>query len=127
MRALSMCIVACLVAACRSATPPMQACTLIGCSDGVTIIVAGAPPARYTVALELPDGRRRSLRCEAAAGCAAGLFFEDVSAEQVTVEISSDAGTSVHEVRPSYVESQPNGPDCPPVCRQARVEVRFDP
>ena len=33
---------------------------------------------------------------------------------------------SQQEVVPSYVVSQPNGPDCPPVCRQSSFELQLD-
>ncbi len=107
--------------------PPMQICTKIGCSDGLTMVVENAPAAPYTVEVALPDGTSRTERCEAASGCDAGLFFEGVTAEEVTVRITGTAGTSSQAIRPEYAETQPNGPGCPPTCRQARVQVRYNP
>jgi hypothetical protein len=111
--------------ACSGSAPEVRACTMIGCSDGLTVTVANAPPAAYTVEVILPDGSVRSGRCEVAAQCANGVFVENVSAEQVTVRIVSGASSSSQVVRPQYTVSQPNGPDCPPTCRQARAQVQY--
>ena len=116
------------LAGCRSTLQPdMQACTLIGCSDGITVVVQNAPAAPYTVEVVVPGGATRSMRCEVASGCGSGVFVEGVSAAQVTVRIVAAAGTSSHNVQPAYTESRPNGANCPPLCRQARVEVRYAP
>lgn len=113
--------------ACQPTPPTTQVCTLIGCSDGVTVVVQNAPPTPYTVQVTLPDGSRRAARCEAAPGCGAGVFVADVSADELTVEVIGSGGRSSQVVRPSYEVSRPNGPSCPPVCRQARVQVRYAP
>lgn len=115
-----------LLNGCQPAARPMQACTMIGCSDGVTVVVRDAPPAPYAVRLTLPDGTRRVARCEAARGCAAGLFVPDVSGDELQVEVLGPVATST-VVHPRYTESRPNGPSCPPVCRQARIEIRYTP
>ena len=107
--------------------PPPRACTKIGCSDGITVVVKNAPAVPYTVEVVLPDGTSRTSRCEAAPGCDAGLFFEEVTAEELTVRVTAGAGSSSQVVRPSYQTAQPNGPGCPPVCKQARVSVRYAP
>jgi len=122
-------LVLALLSGCRPASPaadpPIQICTKIGCSDGLTVVVENAPAAPYTVEVGLPDGTSRTAPCEA--GCDGGLFFEGVTADEVTVRITGSAGTSSQSVRPTYTDSRPNGPDCPPVCRQARVQVRYAP
>jgi hypothetical protein len=100
---------------------------MIGCSDGITVVVEDAPPAPYTVEVVLPDGTSRTARCEPAHACDAGLFVEGVTAEQMTVRVTGGAGSSSQVVRPSYETSQPNGPGCPPICKQARVQVRYAP
>lgn len=107
--------------------PPPQACTQIGCSDVLTVVVENAPPTPYTVEVILPDDTRRTARCEAGPGCNAGLFFEGVTSEEVTVRITDGAGSSSEVVHPNYHVVQPNGPGCPPICKQARVQVRYAP
>lgn len=113
--------------ACQPTPPTTQVCTRIGCSDGVTVVVQNAPAAPYTVRVTLPDGSQRTARCEAAPGCDAGVFVADVSADELTVEVVGRGDSSSQVVQPSYEESRPNGPYCPPVCRQARVQVRYAP
>ena len=100
---------------------------MIGCSDGLNVVVENAPAPPYTVEVILPDGTRRTARCEAAPGCEAGLFVEGVTAEEVTVRVDAGAGSSSQVVRPQYETAQPNGPGCPPVCKQARVTVPYAP
>ncbi|HVF59584.1 MAG TPA: hypothetical protein VNJ70_07235 [Thermoanaerobaculia bacterium] len=107
--------------------PEPKACTMIGCSDGITVVVENAPAPPYTVEVILPDGTSRTSRCEAAPGCDAGLFFEGVTAEELTVRVTAGAGSSSEVVHPTYHVVQPNGPGCPPICKQARVQVRYAP
>lgn len=117
-----------LLGGCRTSSPPVRACTLIGCSDGITVVVQNAPATPYTVEVTREDGTRRTARCEAAGGCGAGLLFEGISDARVTIRvIIGDAGASSSVVRPGYVESRPNGPGCPPTCRHARVQVTYAP
>jgi hypothetical protein len=119
-----------LLSGCQTAPasdPPMQICTKIGCSDGLTVVVENAPPVPYTVEAALPDGTSRTAQCDASPGCDEGVFLADVTADEVTVRITASAGTSSQVVRPEYVETQPNGPGCPPTCKQARVQVRYSP
>ena len=121
-------VVLSLLPGCQTPPPaPERACTLIGCSDGITVVVENAPAPPYTVEVVLPDGTSRTSRCEAAPGCDAGLFVEGVTAEEVTVRVTAGAGSSSQVVRPSYETAQPNGPGCPPICKQARVQVRYAP
>ena len=114
------------LSACRGAPPVGQACTLIGCSDGITVVVTNAPATAYSVEVILPDGTARTTSCDIAGQCGNGLFVENVSAEQVTIRVSGGGRTTSQVVRPQYAESQPNGPDCPPTCRHARVQVDFN-
>lgn len=114
--------------ACNNRQPePVQACTLIGCSDGVTVTVENAPAAPYTIEVGLPDGSSRSTRCEPTHDCAGGVFVEGVTGDRLAVRVTGANGTSTHTVTPRYAELTPNGPQCGPVCRQARVTVRHTP
>jgi hypothetical protein len=127
-------LVLALLSGCRPApspdptpAPSLQICTKIGCSDGLNVLVENAPATPYTVEAVLPDGTSRTAQCEAAPGCEGGVFLADITAAEVTVRITAGGGTSSQVVRPEYVETQPNGPNCPPTCRQARVQVRYSP
>lgn len=123
-------LVLALLSGCRPAAapePPLQVCTKIGCSDGLNVLVENAPATPYTVEAVLPDGTSVAAQCEAAPGCEGGVFLADVTAAEVTLRIAAGGGTSSQAVRPEYVETQPNGPGCPPTCRQARVQVRYSP
>lgn len=121
------------VVGCRTEPPAQQveqtqqACTMIGCSDGLTVLVENAPPPPYTIEVTPPDGQTRSMRCEAATPCDGGLFFEGIAAEELTVRVAKGAESSTQSVRAEYTLSQPNGPTCPPTCRQARVQVSYSP
>lgn len=111
----------------NQAQVPQQACTLIGCSDGVTVVVTEAPDSPYTVEITLPDGTVLTRRCEGVDGCAQGLFFGEVTAETVLVRVTGEGSASETMVSLEYEQLQPNGPDCPPTCAQARVEVGYQP
>jgi hypothetical protein len=125
-----------------------KACTLIGCHDqflaGVSSSDGLLPSGMHRIEV-LADGA--SLMCtftaplQAAPGgglmqpsCPTGLTVIVTPAADAQVETISLAGTpaQVHvwqyvddvaildaAVAPSYVETQPNGPGCPPICRQA--------
>jgi len=42
----------------------------------------------------------------------------------IAVDLTLDGALILSESStPSYVESQPNGPDCGPICRQANVDL----
>ena len=99
-----------------------RSCTLIGCSDGVFISVAGTVQASWTVRVSAPGIETFETACTAF-GC--GATIEDAFPETVTVTILDAEGEVVVEANgtPSYRTVRPNGPDCEPECRQAFVEV----
>jgi hypothetical protein len=96
--------------------------------------VIDGTPATCTGALPLPGCEQGgALRCTGApvqigeSGCALPPLehgFSDISLTSapahLKVTISRDAQViGERELRPSYQRSQPNGPDCPPVCNSA--------
>lgn len=50
-------------------------------------------------------------------------FYEGLRVEYVGIWIIDASGEQFQEVRPEYRESMPNGPDCPPTCFFAEVEL----
>lgn len=107
-----------------SRNEPVTACTLIGCTDGVAVELETVPQAPFSVEVTpLPGGAATIKECAAAEACGRTLFFEEVRADSVEVKVTSAAGTRSVRARLSYATTRPNGPQCDPECRQARVAV----
>jgi hypothetical protein len=51
------------------------------------------------------------------------VFFPSFTPHHVLIRIITPAGETVREVYPEYEPSQPNGPECPPTCFTAYVDV----
>lgn len=102
---------------------PARACTMIGCENGVTVQLAGAPAIPFSVELTPLGGAATIKECVTAQACGTDLFFQGVSADSVTVKVTSPAGESVTRAKAEYATTRPNGPQCDPECRQARVSV----
>jgi hypothetical protein len=103
---------------------PVVACTMIGCEDGVAVELETVPQAPFSVEVTpLPGGAATIKECATAEACGATLFFEEVRADSISVKVTSAAGTRTVGVRISYSTSRPNGPQCAPSCRQARLRV----
>ena len=99
-----------------------RACTLIGCT-GLVIEVTGVPgQTAVTVVVTAPDGSTRSASCTSPTG-ACPVSFPDFTPASVTVRISTGTQTAEVTTQPIYEVTRPNGPGCPPECRNARVIV----
>jgi hypothetical protein len=98
-----------------------KACTLIGCVDGLSVAIPSNAQLPYTVTLQAPGVASVSVQCTSANGCGTNVFFENQTPATVTVTITWQGTTLTKQFTPVYKESQPNGEDCPPVCRQATV------
>jgi hypothetical protein len=105
---------------------PQQACTRIGCDSGWIVEIAdpSALPQSYTVRVLVGGSVVASAQCSASQPCGDRVFLSGVTAEEATLEITGAAVPLRWTVRPEYTLLQPNGPQCPPTCRQARVQVR---
>lgn len=138
---------------CASPKPPPQACTEIGCSDGLTVALSpssGWRAGMYRFEIDV-DGQVTtcegslplracsagpSLRCTPAgdrvsigeSGCAlppeqhgfSELRVGAPPARSVKVTVTRDGAKLVEQtLAPQYRTVQPNGPSCPPICRQA--------
>ena len=119
-----------LYASCSS-TPTQEEvieCTLIGCEDSLSINLVGNVPNEYLVDLEFND-MILSLECESIGSSEAsskstradcrdwGVVFWGVSPEEAIVRIYSGELLIEENIRPTYEVFQPNGFDCPPICR----------
>jgi hypothetical protein len=111
------------LAGCNSLGP--HTCTLIGCQNGLTVRLSTMPAAPFRVELRVASPTSQPAYvydCSNPASCAQGAFFPDFSGEHAFVTVVTSAGTRTTEVtRIEYRVSRPNGPNCPPECRQATV------
>jgi hypothetical protein len=118
-----------LVLAANAACAPREAelaCTLIGCEDGWAVEVVGAAlPSTYTVRAVVDGQVVASRACTPENPCGRELFLPGVTAAAADLEIVGADLSLRWTVRPEYRVVMPNGPDCPPTCRQARVQVRL--
>lgn len=119
------------LAACNPPAPTVQACTEIGCSDEVAVIVSGALPAAYTIDLAAAGLETISLTCTNGQSSEAsihecrpdGAVFRGLAPDEVTVTLTWEGGIVSDTVQPTYATTQPNGPDCPPTCRQGSLTL----
>ena len=116
--------VALLLSSCDGATD--QACTEIGCSDGLFVTLLAAPGGEYTVTATAGTGEVRNGRCVVSqdGSCLVGL--PGFVPAEVTLVVSGEGRQVSVTVEPNYEDFQPNGPGCPPVCRQASVEIDLE-
>lgn len=117
--AITLVFVAAFGSGCDVAGPT---CTLIGCT-GLVVEVTGAPgQTPVTVVVTAPDGSTRSTTCTSATGTCP-VSFPDFTPASVTIRVSTGTQTTEETRQPMYEVTRPNGPACPPECRNARVTV----
>lgn len=96
-------------------------CTQIGCSDGLNVELDGFSDE---VELELAaGGETRTVTCLPPGPCR--HFVPDFTPEEVTATAFLPDREEERTFTPEYREERPNGPDCPPVCRQARIRWKL--
>ena len=100
-----------------------RSCTLIGCVNGLRITFDATPDSGTVVQAEVPGAAPWRVVCDVDQPCFGGVFFPEFSPDWLLVRITSPEGEVVHEVRPEYVVSRPNGPGCDPLCFIATVEL----
>lgn len=111
------------LAACARQAPPVRACTQIGCDDGLAVVVGGVPPDAGAYRVEVrAAGETRVQECATPQECGR-IFFPSLLPDEVTVDVIAGTARSSRTVRPEPRTVQPNGPGCPPTCRQAEVTV----
>ncbi len=116
-----------------------HACTLVGCTDQLTVNIRRSVPSRYQVNLTI-DGQSAQFTCDngtprGAVGVTVALCgpnsFVIVGAPSTVHVIlpcgvgPDDAGVNDcgGDLKPTYIVAQPNGPDCEPTCKQATVDL----
>jgi hypothetical protein len=104
------------------AAPAPRICTKIGCESGLAVVLEGTPQGSYRVEARAAGETARVRECASPQDCAQ-IFFADFLREEVTVEVIAGGKRSSRTVRPEVETVEPNGPGCPPTCRQARVTV----
>ena len=106
-----------------------KACTEIGCSDGITVHLPAVPTGPYRVEILVgsgPSGVSYAYECAGGPTCQQDIFFPELVLDRIIVKVTSPLGSRLTEIsNPVYVTSQPNGPDCPPLCRQATVTAQL--
>ena len=107
--------------ACSSNGSGPRACTLIGCVKGLNVVVNSSLQQDYTVNVKSGTQQLATATCRAGQPC--NVFVENQQPASVVVEIVTPDGTVQRTFNPQYVATRPNGPDCPPECRQATVTV----
>jgi hypothetical protein len=120
---------------------PPRVCTLMGCVDSLVIDLVGQVPDEFTVEVIPGEGGAWEVRCagdeahvirpgDGSLGvvCRPGsvVFFE-VAPEEVAIRVTWEGDEVWQSSRPAYESVRPNGPDCPPECRVARVTVEMTP
>jgi hypothetical protein len=113
-------VMLCAGPACNVVGP--SACTLIGCTGLVVEVTGAAGQTPVTVVVTAPDGSTRSATCTTATGTCP-VSFLDFTPASLTVRVSSGNQSTELTVQPAYQLTRPNGPECPPECRSARVTV----
>lgn len=104
-----------------NAVDEQRACTLIGCEDGLSVQVSNSLNQSLTVNVRSGAQLIGTFTCTAGQPCAG--FIRNQTPPNVTVEVTSQAGTVTRNYMPEYRLSRPNGPNCPPECRQATINV----
>ncbi len=99
------------------------ACTEIGCSDGLAVVVHGSSGVQYDVEASATGGETRTGSCAIDASGSCLVFFYGFLPDEVTVAVTGGGRQMSVTLQPAYEDVQPNGPDCPPTCRQATVTI----
>ena len=111
-----------VVASCANvAEEPPRACTEIGCSDGLAVEVNSSLTQSITVSVRAGAQELHTFRCDPGQPCRA--FIENQTPAEVTVVVQTAQGDVSKTYRPAYQINRPNGPGCPPDCKQATVTV----
>ena len=96
---------------------------MIGCDDGLAVVLEAPPAGSYRVVASTDGEEDRVMECSPDAPCGERVFFADFQPESVTIRVIAGADTLTRTVRPDWQDVQPNGPACPPTCRQATVTI----
>ncbi len=120
---LSMVLTLALAASCSYSDNIPVPCTLIGCTDGLTVQIEGTLPTAFVLEAVAPAGPPVIVECPDSALCGSNIFLEGFTPEEVTIRLSFDSDSVSETFNPFYETYLPNGPDCPPECLVASVTV----
>lgn len=95
-------------------------CSGIECANALVVDLDGAPSS-YVIEARGPNETRR-FTCTEVSLCNEAVF-ENFTPTQVTIRVTWSDGSVEQVVTPAYEVVQPNGPDCPPICRRAVVTI----
>jgi len=101
-----------------------QICTLIGCEDGVTVQISENRPDSLSLTIYLNDdseAHTSTICTNPDSSCA--IRTGGKTPETVTVEVEWGNELYRQTFTPEYEGFQPNGPNCPPTCRTALIEI----
>ncbi len=105
---------------CACSAFDLEACTLIGCDSGLTIVVEGLGGRTARVEAAAPGSPPRVFEC--AAGTECRVFLAGFQPREVTVRVVTGDQTAVETAQLVYTARRPNGPDCP-ACEQGEVRI----
>jgi hypothetical protein len=116
--------IAAAVAGCDD--PTGRVCTEIGCSDGLYVTLRYTPSVELEIVASTSAGDERTASCVVNPNGSCLVGFYGFVPEDVTLAVfGGDQPVSV-TLQPAYEDFQPNGPGCPPICRQATVEFNLE-
>ena len=98
-------------------------CTEIGCASGVNVQVTSTSTRLLSVTVASAEGTLSEFRCDTEQNCL--TFIPDVTPAEITVTVRTSGGTITRTIQPNYIANRPNGPNCPPECRQASVTLQL--
>jgi hypothetical protein len=109
-----------------SCNPLTQACTLIGCHNGLVVQLSSTPTGTYRVeAWSELQPTPQVVECTAGQPCLP-VLFPDFEGEDVTVRVTTDAGVRTQAFADVEYEPQyPNGRRCGATCEQASVTFQL--
>ena len=99
-----------------------RACTLIGCTDGLSVFATNSRSDSVTIVVRSATGEvLATIGCRPNAPC--GTQLQNQTPATVTVTTQTSQGSSTVTFTPQYIINQPNGPECGPTCRQATINL----
>jgi len=101
-------------------------CTLMGCSDGVTVILLGELPESYSITLEAHGMEPQQIEIETGELFSGRHFFGEITSEQIHVTIDTGEKIISQSFEPDFSKYRPNGHRCPPTCLQADLEFYLE-
>jgi len=99
-------------------------CTLVACSNGISVRVEGLSEADISVTSA--TGETRGSTCPPFEPSICVAHFPDFTPEEATIRVEAGERQLSVTTNPAYDVLQPNGPECDPTCLQATVTISLD-